>query len=137
VARLGGPDDAVWPLSVYARAPRRLAPFRWAAAYLLWDCSDRAVPVLVRLLRDPDAEVRVMAARALSGRTDPRALGPLLRSLGDDSPGVRWWAAKGLGRIGSPRAVAALEAALADGDERVRAAAAEALKKIRGEEPPK
>jgi len=52
------------------------------ATYLGLRGSRRAVPELIRLLRDPDAGVRRAAAAALGGIGDPRALPFLERDLG-------------------------------------------------------
>ena len=138
VASLGGPDAAVWPLTVYARAPRKLAPRRDAAAFLLWECGDKAVPILARLSADPDESVRSVAVRGLGLSClhgDRRAQTPLLMALQDESADIRWFAALGLGTLGDPGAVEPLETVLlADSDERVRVAAGEALKKISGGE---
>lgn len=141
VASLGGPDAAVWPLTVYARAPRKLAPRRDAAAFLLWECGDKAVPILARLASDRDEGVRSVAVRGLGLNClhgDRRAQAPLSMALRDESADIRWFAALGLGTLGDPGAIEPLEAVLlVDRDERVRTAATEALKKIRGEEPVK
>jgi len=138
VDSLGGPDAAVWPLTVYARAPRGLAPRRDAAAFLLWECGDKAVPILARLVADPDESVRSVAVRGLGLSClhgDRRAQTPLLMALQDESADIRWFAALGLGTLGDPGAVEPLETVLlADSDERVRVAAGEALKKISGGE---
>jgi hypothetical protein len=134
---LGGPDAAVWPLSVYLRAPRRLAPERFLAAYLLKECSDRSVPTLARLLWDQDELVRKMAVRALSGRRGPQVLAALSVALRDESPEVRCLAVYRLTAMGDAEALELAQGALTDRDDKVRSAAAELLKKIRDGEPPK
>ena len=55
-----------------------------AAAYLGRRGSRRAVPHLIRRLRDDDRLVRLTAARALGAIADPRALPFLERALGSD-----------------------------------------------------
>jgi HEAT repeat protein len=74
-----------------ARAGRdllaRSAVRRARAAELLGAAGQRAaVPALVALLDDRDAEVRLVAARALGRISLPGAAGPLLASLGGASP---------------------------------------------------
>jgi HEAT repeat protein len=103
--------------------------------------SGLAIPPLVRLLRDPDADVRVEAARALgpatsaaarSGANEPAraAIRAVLESLNDPQPSVRTAGVTALGSIAAtqnsspeivPRdLVAALAEMLRDPDATVR-----------------
>jgi HEAT repeat protein len=91
---------------------------------------DAVVPALVRVLNDPDPEVRRNAILALGRIEHPHAVGPLVGRLGDPDPGVREASAWGLGNIGE----AALDQAgmpmvqrLSDPSDAVRVAAAQAL----------
>lgn len=69
---------------------------------------------IVRALRqDPEAEVRLRAAKALSRLAMPATTPALRLAVRDDpDPGVRAFAARALGEIRDPRAVAALESLL-------------------------
>ncbi len=59
-------------------------------------------------LDDPDAEVRVAAARAAGMARDRAAIERLMRMVVQDTPPARRQAATALGQIGDPRAVPAL-----------------------------
>src|SRR5207244_4197657 len=74
-----------------------------------------AVGRLVALLGDPDAAVRINAAKSL-GRIGPEAVGPLLGALRGGSADARAAAAEALGAVGpaAPAAVAPLVTALYD-----------------------
>ena len=90
--------------------------------------------VLLGALRDPAAEVRLAALKAL----DPESLKPetlvltLVGCLRDESPAVREDSARLLGNLGAPArpAVAILKRLAEDQQEPARAAAQEALRKI-------
>lgn len=83
-------------------------------------CADRASlgAAVVRLLADPDDEVRALAARMLSDARWAAAARPLTVALRDASPRVRFFAAVGLGRLRARDAVPALVAMLADNADR-------------------
>lgn len=87
----------------------------------------RAIPLLVRALRDKSPKVRAAAARAMSFVSDPSAIDALAESLKDADADVRADAAFSLSLIGDRRAVAALLGLLASKAERDRAAALFAL----------
>lgn len=93
-----------------------------------------AVPELVRLLQDENAEVRAHAAVALNwiGPGARDAVPELIRSLEDDANSVRQGAAFALLRVGpeAKDAVPALIQALQDADPEVRRVAAMALKEV-------
>ena len=79
---------------------------------------DRAVPALLSVVGDENANVRLAAVQALGQLSDPRAIDALAEAMRNDTdPRVREAAASALGEIDSPRAVPALIAAL--GAERV------------------
>jgi HEAT repeat protein len=118
------------------------AQVRRQAADQLTQIGDDAVPVLLKSLRDPDVEVRVLACGALSRATSRvDIVSPLLASaLRDGNARVRREAAYGLGGLASSCMVAdpasALQAgAMADAllsivhdeDARVRRAASDGL----------
>jgi HEAT repeat protein len=71
-----------------------------------------ALAPLLRLLRDPDEEIRNFAAVMLGARRDPGALEALVAALGDDDENVRHAAATSLGQIGDRAAVVPLVAVL-------------------------
>jgi len=62
--------------------------------------TDAAGPLLDRLSRDPEEEVRGAAADALGRLADPRAVPHLVRTLHDPSPRVRQTAARALTALG-------------------------------------
>jgi len=132
-------------LGPITRAARDRDPYvREAAAYVIGSVSrDAALPVLTRLLDDPDQSVRCAAVKSLPGlKPEPGVAVPLfVKCLGDADPSVRWHAANALREIGPPAkpAVPLLEKLLQDEDAQVRSVAAEALKEIRrkaGEDSP-
>jgi HEAT repeat protein len=93
--------------------------------------SRRAVPSLLRALRDPSMSVRRSASRALLRVGAREAVPRIARLLRDESGGVRVLAAGVLGRFGDPRAVPGLLRALKDEKWYVRQAAARALGELR------
>jgi HEAT repeat protein len=80
---------------------------------------DRYFDYLIKLLGDPDPNMRIQAAHLLGENRDPRAIGPLAELLADNDASVRVRAVEALGRIG-PAAVEHLVKALGDPDTRVR-----------------
>jgi len=148
IKRLGGPERAARRLRTYLRMPRWAAPNKVEAVYLLGDCGEEAVPILIEALGDPpwarskSADIvrdipgaREIAADALRriGPAAEEAVPALMRLLRDKDWWVRWSATKALGAISptsSPEVVSALEAAEKDGIGFVRTAAREALAKI-------
>ena len=91
------------------------ARHRAEAAWTLGQQGDKkAVPHLVKVLKDPDASVRAAAADALGklgGKEAAPALGELLK---DEDPMVRALAALALGKLGDKAAVPALSRAVMD-----------------------
>jgi len=94
---------------VYLVLPKFLAPEKPSAVWMLSECGQPAVPLLLKCLHREDPVIRGVAIMALG------EIGPL-----------------------ASEATPALEVtATNDTEVRVREAAREALKKIKGEEPPK
>ncbi|MCB9591610.1 MAG: HEAT repeat domain-containing protein [Sandaracinaceae bacterium] len=90
-----------------------------------------AVPDLVRALRDPVVDVRVVAAAALWRLPDPAAVQPLLELLRDQEPAARQWAALALGVIRDRRATRPLITLLRDPERDVRLDAIRSLGRLR------
>ena len=89
-----------------------------------------AAPLLVKLLKDPDVQVRSQAAETLASVGVPsRYLPELIDALGADENSVRSGAADALAHLGAGAAgaTAALTVALADSDRFVRLSAAATL----------
>jgi len=91
----------------------------------------RAVPSLLRSLKDPNMSVRRSAARALLLARAPSAVPAIAGLLRDSSGGVRVLAAGVLGRFGDRSAVPALIRGLRDSKWYVRQACASALGELR------
>jgi len=80
-----------------------------------------AGPVIIDSLEDPDADVRLHAARALASlQSVPGAAGPLIKLLADDDAGIRKVAIFALGQTRDRAAVPALLPLLADPSEEIR-----------------
>lgn len=92
-----------------------------------------ALGSLLLLLRDPDKETRISAAKALGQIGDASAVEGLIISLDDESWEVRAQVAKSLGALGDKQAVGKLKWVLSDGNWWVRHNAADALYRL-GEE---
>jgi HEAT repeat protein len=103
----------------------------WAANVLGEVRARRAFPSLVRLLDDPDEEVRAKAATALGRLDDRRAIGYLLdHLLTDPAPFVRARIATAMAQFGGPEVVDRLVRALGDQAWWVRMRSVEALEQI-------
>jgi HEAT repeat protein len=100
---------------------------RSRAALTLRQLSTSMLPTLLRLLRDPNWNVRRGAAWALGAAHDAAALPALVDALYDDDPLVSVEAAAALGRLRCPAAIPWLQAAIDHEDACVRQAAAYAL----------
>ncbi|MFQ5996631.1 MAG: HEAT repeat domain-containing protein [Dehalococcoidales bacterium] len=92
-----------------------------------------ALEPLLWLLRDPDKETRIAAAKALGQIGDVAAVKSLINSLDDESWEVKAQAAKALGALGDKQAVVKLKKVLLDDNWWVRHNAADALYQL-GEE---
>lgn len=90
-------------------------------------CSDAALDCLVKLLEDPDPDLRILAATALgeSGNAAPR--GDLEAALRDGQPNVVAAAAEALGALQDRRSVTALAETIEHSDYWARAAIVLAL----------
>jgi quinoprotein glucose dehydrogenase len=89
--------------------------------------------LLVKLLSDPDAEVRAQAAKVLGEHRYSKAFEPLESSLRDANPRVRFFAAISLGKFGHSEALPALYTLIkdnADKDPYLRHAAVMGLSRI-------
>lgn len=112
---------------------------RWRAAYALMRSGvASAVPVVRRVLADPDHRVREHAVRALSAaRADSvgereAAVNVLIRTIADPHPHVRINAIRALAGYGDERAGDVLIAAASDPDPNVAVAALGALGSVPG-----
>jgi HEAT repeat protein len=95
-----------------------------------YEASPRtAIPLLLKVLQDPDAGQRQTAAQSLGKIADKAAVPALLASLRDPDAGVRRQAAWALGMIGEGNAAVRLELInlLFDSEVRVQETAAWAL----------
>jgi HEAT repeat protein len=70
------------------------------AAQSLEQQGPAATLALIAALRNPDAQTRGLAARALAHLGDPSAIPALFKALDDDSSVVQYWADEGLDRLG-------------------------------------
>jgi HEAT repeat protein len=89
------------------------------------------VPDLVRALRDPVVDVRVVAAAALWRLPDAAAVPALLLLLRDPDPSARQWGALALGVVRDRRATAPLVGLLSDPEKAVRLDVVRSLGRIR------
>jgi len=98
------------------------------------DETASVVPALANLLNDPDAEVRLQAAKALYkiGPHAESAVPALITSLQDSGFGGRWMVAQALGEIGPAArpAIPALAEVLNDPNPDLRKYAGEALQRL-------
>jgi HEAT repeat protein len=90
-------------------------------------CNPDSVPVVVRLLDDPDPEIREIAGKWLAALHAPEAVEPLVKTLLSPLPERRREAAKMLCNLEVPRTVDTLIAFLKDSDGEVAVAAGYAL----------
>ena len=92
--------------------------------------DEEAVGPLIFSLKDKEASIRCIAAKALKRFADRRAVEPLILMLHDTVPLARAAAAETLGFLGDPLAVNSLVGLLRDGDPVVRAIAARGLHRL-------
>ena len=105
----------------------------WAANVLGEVRAQRAFPSIVRLLDDPEDEVRAKAATALGRIGDRRAVGYLVdHLLSDPAPFVRARISVALGQLGGPEVIERLVRALGDPAWWVRMRTVEALEHVGG-----
>ncbi len=101
-----------------------------AIELLGWLRVSAAVELLLRLMGDPDLEMRVKVVKAATALGDPRFLEPFHHALEDSQWEVRCQAARGLSVLGSPLSVPGLSRALCDPQWWVRFHAAVALAEV-------
>jgi HEAT repeat protein len=107
------------------------ASVRSAAVEAAAKCDGhRAVPGLIRALRDSSWEVRQAAVKVLGTLGEPAAVDGLCQALRDKDRDVREGAAMALGRIGDARGIHSLVLALLDTESAVRNAANNSLQQI-------
>lgn len=124
-------EAAVDPLIAVLNAGDHLLARSWAANVLGEVGAQRAYPSLVRLLDDPEDEVRSKAAAALGRLGDSRAVPHLLdHLLTDPTSFVRVRIAASLGNFGGPQVIDRLVRALGDPAWWVRVRSVEALEQI-------
>ncbi len=105
----------------------------WAANVLGEVRAQRAFPSLVRLLDDPEDEVRAKAATALGRIGDRRGVVYLMdHLLSDPAPFVRARISAALGQLGGPEVIERLVRALGDQAWWVRMRTVEALEHVGG-----
>ncbi len=100
---------------------------RRAAADALGGTSPEVTAALVRLLKDPDATIRMRAVRGLAREPDVLPLAPVITALKDTDPRVRMAAVGALAAVPEARVREALLPLLKDETPTVRAATARAL----------
>ena len=95
--------------------------------------EDAALPSapIVRLLSDPDADVRHNAAHLAGRLHDRSAIGALAKLVGDPDADVRQAAVQAIGELGDPSAGVAVEPALSDADADVRQQAINAIEELK------
>ncbi|MBV9851440.1 MAG: HEAT repeat domain-containing protein [Armatimonadetes bacterium] len=126
LAQIGAP--AVKPLRTALADPRT---HRFAAVGLAFSASRQTDADVRGLLRDPDPEVRVAAARGEVARHDGGAVPPLAAALHDPDGRVRLAAGQALAESGGVAGVRALLDTAHGADPTARAVAIEALRSVR------
>ncbi len=91
--------------------------------------AKEAVPHIIRLLRDDDWWVRMIAAETLGKIRDPRAVQPLIEAMGDGDSVMA--CIEALSRIGHPDALVPICQALSRPEPEVRVEAIDALRRMR------
>lgn len=144
LGRIGPPARKAVPGLI---AAARDAQSRETVSSALQNIGSPAIPHLIGVLEDRDAELRAWGATTIAAicTSDPYprarpAVRPLAKLLADDAPAVRREAARALGAVGDARhagalskarvAVPALIERLEDPDVEVRTVAAHALSRI-------
>lgn len=107
-----------------------------ARRHLVWTVagiaprSPQGAGPLTAALKDPSADVRAQAARAIGLEFGPFDLDALSALLADPEPKVKLQALVALGRIGGPSVVAAVTPLVADSDVYIAFSARKALERI-------
>ncbi len=120
-------EDAL--LSYAGQAASREGRLR-ALELLGWLRIPESVELLLRLMGDPDSEIRIKAVKAATAIGDPRFLEPFHHAMDDARWEVRCQAARGLSVLGSPLSVPRLSLALRDPQWWVRFYAGVALAEV-------
>ncbi len=98
------------------------------AAFALGELGDkRAVPFLIKALKDPDEWVRKSATKALGILKSKEAFDAIAECLNDSSPSVRRTAARSLAQLGDRRAIKLIEPLLSDENVLVKKYAKDAI----------
>lgn len=119
-------------LTEYLRDPADAA-LRNAGSEILRLRGGRSLPVVIRLLQDPDPDVALQAVLILDRLRDPRALEPLHDILGHADPNVRQETIVAIGHLGDARSIPHLLPFLG-ADLWVQMAAVQALGDLRSPE---
>src|SRR3954470_4591968 len=93
--------------------------------------EDDVAPLLIAALADPDAGVRLEAAKALEGFEEPEVLAALVPLLKDSDAEVRAAVGYTLAELKESASAPYLVPYLTDADPQVRAAALRAIKALR------
>lgn len=99
-------------------------------------CNTSWLPILLKELTSPDAEIRYEAAGACGELGEEEAASFLCDMVNDPDIDIRLAAIQSLGKIGGPEAKGCLEKCLNHSDEAIRGAAEEALSQLEAEEDP-
>jgi hypothetical protein len=128
IRSLGSKEQAVAKFKVYLACPAWIATRKERVLTIMGHCGEAASPVLLRMLRSNDWQLRAAAAFAL-GRIESReAVTALIDLLDDDHERVREGAVWSLGvGIRDRRAISPLRALLDDESPHVREWAARGL----------
>src|SRR5436305_541301 len=119
-------------LTEYLREPADAA-LRSAGSEILKLRGGRSLPLVIRLLQDPDPDVALQAVLILDRLRDPRALEPLHAVLGHPDPNVLQEAIVAVGHLGDARSIPYLLPFLSS-DLWVQMAAVQALGDLRSPE---
>ena len=106
------PDALIYPALERGLRDNDDSNLRNAAMEIYVALGGRSLPPLLRLLRDPDEEVRTFCGVMLGNIKDKEAVPGLIAALSDPDLNVKHAAAEALGKTGDPRAVDALIDAL-------------------------
>lgn len=106
------------------------AGMRNSAAEVLIKAGKHAVPFLIKILKDPDRDIRKFAADILKEIGDRTAVSSLIDALRDPDNNVSSAAAEALGKIGGEDVVNSLVPILSEDDLWLRFSALEAMGRI-------
>lgn len=92
--------------------------------------SDKIFPILLKLLQQPDPDLRSAAIQVLGAKKNLQTLGTLVKHLKDPHPAVRVHAAEAVGNFTDKRLIPYLAALISEKDDSLAAAATKSLGKI-------